>query len=133
MGVPDEAGDPGRVAHGGPRLVGEVHADEDVAGELVALDLLALPLLDLDDLFLRHLDVVDELLHRQRGTTVLEVVLHPVLVAGVGVHDVPVTGQAQQVVAELLARVDLGLGGFLTRSAAAVLVGLRGRLGSRSS
>ena len=65
MGVAYEPGDPRRVTDCGPRLVGEVHADEHVAGELVALDLLALSLLDLDDLFLRHLDVVDELLHRQ--------------------------------------------------------------------
>ena len=90
VGVPDEAGDARGVAHGTPRLVGEVHADQDVAGELVAPDQLALAVLDLDDLLLRDLDLVDEVLHVQRGRAALEVGLHPVLVPGVGVHDVPV-------------------------------------------
>src|SRR4029079_19514629 len=37
-----EAGDPGGVAHGSPRLVVELHADQDVAGQDLALHLLAL-------------------------------------------------------------------------------------------
>ena len=81
---------PGRVADRAPRLVVEIHPDQDVAREDLALHLLALAVLDLDDLFGRHLDLEDVVLHVQGLDAALEVGLHLVLVAGVGVHDVPV-------------------------------------------
>src|SRR4051794_5709967 len=51
VGVPDEAGDAGGVPHGAPRLVGEVHPDQHVAGHPHAAHLLALAVLDLGHLF----------------------------------------------------------------------------------
>ncbi len=106
VGVADEAGDAGGVADGAPGLVGQVHPDQHVAGELVRADHLALAVLDLDDLLLRDLDLEDVVLHVQRAGAALQVGLHPVLVAGVGVDDVPVAGGAAQRVAELLDGVD---------------------------
>ena len=41
------------------------------------------------------IDLVDVVLHVERGDPVLEVGLHPVLHAGVGVHDEPVAGLAR--------------------------------------
>ena len=89
-GGADEAGDARGVADRAPRLVVQVHPHQDVAGEHLALDLLALAVLDLGDLFGRHLDLEDVVLHVQGLDAALEVGLHLVLVAGVGVHDVPV-------------------------------------------
>ena len=70
-----------------------------------------------------HDHLVDEVLHVQRGDPVLEVGLHPVLHAGVGVHDEPVALLLAQGGAELLQRVR---GGRLDR-----LVG--GLVGSAAS
>ena len=106
VGVADEAGDPRGVAHGAPRLVGEVHADQDVAGHPDPADQLALAVLDLGDLFHRDLDLEDVVLHVQGGDAGLEVGLHAVLVARVGVDDVPVAELAGEVVLERLDRVD---------------------------
>src|SRR6478736_1608232 len=78
--VADEPGDPGGVAHGAPRLVGEVHADQHVPGHPDPADQLALTALDLGDLFHRHLDLEDVLLHVQGGDPGLEVGLDAVLV-----------------------------------------------------
>src|SRR4051795_2371813 len=122
----DEAGDARGVLDRGPRLVGEVHAHQDVAGEHLRLHDLALALLD-DRLVLgRALDLEDVVLHVERGDPGLEVGLHLVLVAGVGVHDVPVAGQDPQPVTEGLDRVfvlsRLGRHGAVGR-------GLDGRLG----
>src|SRR5215472_8159760 len=50
-----EPGHTGSVADGRPRLVGQVHPHQDVAGQHLLLHLLALPALDLDDLVSRHL------------------------------------------------------------------------------
>src|SRR5580765_6460791 len=72
-GRPDETGDARGVADRSPRVVGQVHPDEDVAREDLALHLLALAVLDLDDLFGRDLDLEDELLHVQRRDPALEV------------------------------------------------------------
>jgi hypothetical protein len=55
-----------------------------------------------------HLDLVDEVLHVERDVTALDVGLHPVLVTGVGVDDVPLAGEAAQAALELLDRVDVG-------------------------
>ena len=132
MAVADEAGDGRRVPYRGPGLVGEVHPDQDVAGENGALDDLALPVLDLGDLLGGDHDLVDVVLHVQRGGAVLEVGLHPVLHAGVGVDHEPVAGLGAQRLAELLERVDgglvdarprLGLGGL----AGGGVLGLAGR------
>ncbi len=49
---------------------------------------------------------MDVVLHVQRGDAVLEVGLHPVLHAGVGVHHEPVARLGAQRLAELLERVD---------------------------
>ena len=95
----------GRVPHGGPGLVGEVHADQDVPGQDGALDHLALAVLDLRDLLGGDHDLVDVVLHVEGDDAVLEVGLHPVLHAGVGVHDEPVAGLGPQLAAELLERV----------------------------
>ena len=111
----DEAGDARGVAHRAPRLVVEVHPHQDVAGEDLALHLLALAVLDLDDLFGRHLDLEDVVLHVERRDAALEVGLHLVLVAGVGVHDVPVADGGAQRAAQLLGRVLVLVGLLLSR------------------
>src|SRR5215203_7410441 len=77
VGVADEARHAGGVADRAPGLVGEVHADQDVAGEEVLLDLLALAVLDDGLLALRDLHLEDEVLHVQRGRASLEVGLDP--------------------------------------------------------
>ena len=88
----DEAGDAGRVAHDVPGVVVEAHAHEQVAGEDLLLhdDLAAV--LELDDVFHRDDDLEDALLDVHRAHAAREVLLHLVLVAGVGVHDVPAPG-----------------------------------------
>ena len=102
---PDEAGHRRRVTDGRPRLVGEVHPDQHVAGQDGPLDHLALAVLDLGDLFGRDHDLVDVVLHVERDDAVLEVRADPVLHAVVGVHDVPLAGLGPQLAAELLERV----------------------------
>src|SRR6266496_570464 len=112
----DESGDARRVADGPPRLVVELHAHEDVAGEHLALDLLALAVLDLDDVDGRHLDLEDVLLHVQALDAALQVGLHLVLVAGVGVHHVPVAERRAQLAAQRLDRILVLVGrGVLRR------------------
>src|SRR6478672_6466164 len=125
VGVADEAGDTRGVAHGAPALVGEVHADQDVAGHPDATDQLALAVLDLGDLLHGDLHLEDVGLHVEAGHARLEVGLHAVLVARVGVDDVPVTLLAAQGVLELLDRVG-GLGRLSG-------LGRLGRLGGRGS
>ena len=107
VAVADEAGHGRGVPDRGPRLVGEVHADQDVAGENGALDHLALAVLDLRDLLGGDHDLVDVVLHVEGDDAVLEVRLHPVLHAGVGVHDEPVARLRPQLAAEDLERVVL--------------------------
>src|SRR3954447_9194239 len=55
-GRADEARDAGGVAHSAPRLVVELHAHQQVAGQHLAVDLRALAVLDLGDLLGGHLD-----------------------------------------------------------------------------
>lgn len=107
MGVAHEAGDTRRVAHRAPRLVGQVHAYQDVAGDADATDDLLLRVLDLRDLFHGDLDLEDEVLHVQALDAVLQVGLHTVLVARVGVDDEPVARLGAQVLLELLDRVQV--------------------------
>jgi hypothetical protein len=66
------------------------HPDQDVAGEHLLLHLLALAALDLGHLMHRDLDLEDVVLHVQGLGAALQVALDAVLVAGVGVHHVPV-------------------------------------------
>src|SRR3954447_25454306 len=141
VGLPDEAGDARGVAYGAPRLVGEVHPDQQVAGEHLLLDGLPLAALDLGDLLGGHLDLEDVVLHVERGDPGLEVGLHLVLVAGVGVHDVPVAGRRVEHGGELVVLValrlrelgGLGLGGAVGGVGGEVAGGVRlagGRYGS---
>ena len=90
----DEPGDAGRVAHDVPGVVVEAHAHEQVAREDLLLhdDLAAV--LELDDVFHRDDDLEDAVLDVHRAHAAREVRLHLVLVAGVGVHDVPAAGRS---------------------------------------
>src|SRR5215472_1911463 len=101
----DEPGHARGVADGRPRLVGQVHPHQDVAGQHLLLHLLPLAAFDLDDLVGGHLDLEDVLLHVQRLGATLQVGPDPVLVAGVGVHDVPVAWQPTQISLERRHRV----------------------------
>ena len=106
----DEPGDAGRVAHDVPGVVVEAHAHEQVAGEDLLLhdDLAAV--LELDDVFHRDDDLEDAVLDVHRAHAAREVRLHLVLVARVGVHDVPAPGP--------VVRARLGSGIVLDRRAA---------------
>src|SRR5215207_3634112 len=86
----DEAGHAGGVPDHVPGVVVQVHADQQVAGEDLAGDDLLLAALDLHDVFHGDHDLEDPLLHVHRGDAALEVGLDLVLVARVGVDDVPV-------------------------------------------
>src|SRR2546421_10172859 len=103
-GQADETRDARGVPDDRPGLVGEVHPDQDVAGQHLLLDLLPLAALDLGDLVDGHLDLEDEILHVERGDAALQVGLHPVLVTRVRVHHVPVPGKHAQLTLELLPR-----------------------------
>src|SRR5207248_9874739 len=59
----------------------EIHADQDVARQHLALHVLTLTVLDLGDLLGRHLDLEDEVLEAEVLHAGLEVGLHLVLVA----------------------------------------------------
>src|SRR5215211_659889 len=85
-----EAGHDGGVPDHVPVVVVQVHADQQVAGEDLAGDDLLLAALDLHDVFHGNHDLEDPLLHVHRGDAALEVGLDLVLVARVGVDDVPV-------------------------------------------
>src|SRR5690606_20003504 len=108
VSVAHEAGDAWRVTNRAPRLISEIHANQHVAGHAHANDLLALAILDLADLFERDLDLEDELLHVQALDTVLNGLLHALLVARVAVDDEPVTLAH----AELCLELDGGFGLF---------------------
>ena len=109
----DESGDARGVADRSPGAVGQVHPDQDVSGVDAPLDLLRLPVLDLGDLFLRHLDLEDEILHVQRLDPVLQVRLDLLLVPGVRVHDVPTARRVLQRGAHLGGRILVDLLGRL--------------------
>ena len=111
MRLANEACDSRGMANRAPRvdrLVGEVHPNEHVAGELVALDRLALALLDLNNFLDRNLDLEDVVLHVQGLAAALDVRLDLVLVPGVGVDDVPVAWCVAHCLAELLNGVQFG-------------------------
>src|SRR5215469_12082788 len=106
-GQADEPGDAGGVADNRPGLVGEVHPDEDVAGQHLFRDLLPLAALDLHHLVHGDLDLEDVVLHVQRLDAAFQVGLHPVLVARVRVDHVPLAGQLPQLGREPGHRVEL--------------------------
>src|SRR5205807_5318906 len=88
---PDEAGHTRRVAHDVPGVVVHVHADHQVAREDPLLHHLLLAALELDHVLDGDDDLEDLVLHVHGADPGVEVGLHLVLVAGIGVHDVPVT------------------------------------------
>ena len=88
-GVADEARDLGGVLDEVPHLVVEVHLDQDVAWEELAHRVEALALADLDDGLLGDLDATELRLHLELLGAQLKVGLGAVLVARVGVDDVP--------------------------------------------
>src|SRR5213592_147940 len=61
----DEPGDLGRRAHQVPRVVGQLHLDEDVPGEELLLGLALLLVPDLDHLLRRHQDAGDLVRHAE--------------------------------------------------------------------
>ena len=86
----DERRHAGRSLDDRPRVVVQVHVDEDVAGQHALLDLHLLAVLGLDHLLGRDDDATEPRLLVHRDDPVLEVGLHLVLVPGVGVDHVPV-------------------------------------------
>ena len=85
-----EAGDTGGVADDGPDVVVHLHAHEHVTREDLGLLGLALAaVLDLRDLLGRNLDVDHGVLEAVRLDAVLEIGLDLVLVARVGMDNVP--------------------------------------------
>jgi hypothetical protein len=82
-------GDTGRVPYDVPGVVVVDHLDQQVAWEHLLLDDLLLAALDLHDVLHGDVDVEDLVLHLHRLDARLEVRLHLVLVAGVGVDHVP--------------------------------------------
>src|ERR1022692_3847691 len=98
---PDETGHAGSIADRSPRLVGNVHAHQDVTGQHLLLDLLPLAALDLGHLMYRHLDLEDVVLHVERLGAALQIGPDPVLVSRVGVHHIPVAGKQPQLRGEL--------------------------------
>src|SRR6188472_3456235 len=85
----DEPRDARGVPHDVPRLVAHRHLDQHIAREHLAVHRLALAIADLDLLLHRHEDLEDLVFHAHRLDAVLEVRLHLVLVARVGVDHVP--------------------------------------------
>ena len=83
---------PGVLRIDGPRVVVEVAPAEQISGEDLLLDDDLLAVLELDDVLHRDDDLEDPVLHVHRDDPALEVGLHLVLVAGVGVDDVPPPG-----------------------------------------
>ena len=77
--VTDKAGDALSFLHGTPGLVVDVHANKGISGHADAGDELALAALHLEDLFHRHLDLEDVLLHVHRLGADLEVLLDALL------------------------------------------------------
>ena len=88
----DEPGDAGGVADDRPAVVVELAPAQQVAGEHLLLDDDLLAVLELGDVLHRDDDLVDAVLHAHRDRAAVEVRLHLVLIAGVGVDDVPATG-----------------------------------------
>ena len=87
----DEAGHARRVAQRVPGVVVHLHPHQHVAGEDLRLHRVALAVPDLDLVLGRHHDLVDPVAQIERLDAGLDRLLDLVLVAGVGVQDVPLT------------------------------------------
>src|ERR1022692_322350 len=105
-GQSDEAGHSRSVADRSPRLVGQLHPHQDVAGQHLLLNLLPLAALDLDYLVRGDLDLEDEVLHVEGLSAALQIRPDPVLITCVGVHHVPLAGKSAQLSGELGNRID---------------------------
>ena len=103
----DEPGDARRVANDVPGIVVDLAANQQVAGEHLLLDDLLAVVLELDHILDGDRHLVDATLHVHRVDAGLEVLLDLVLVARLGVDDIPLAGPV--VGADLL----LDLGGLL--------------------
>src|SRR5262249_33279365 len=86
----DEPGDLRGSLHDVPGLVVELHVDQDVPGEEHPGGRLLAPFDQLHDLFGRHQDVSELVLLAESPDALLQGRLGLLLVAGVGVNDVPV-------------------------------------------
>src|SRR5690606_17111526 len=82
------------VAHHVPRRVGQLHLDQDVAGETLLLNDALLAVLGLDVLFHGHDDVEGLVFHAHGDHPLLQVGLHFVFIAGISVDDIPRSGRA---------------------------------------
>src|SRR4029079_7571447 len=85
----DETGDLVGVLHQVPGVVVHLHLDQHVAREELALGHVLLAGLHLDDLFHRHEDLAELVLHARAVDAVLERARHRLLESRVGVHHVP--------------------------------------------
>ncbi len=85
----DETGDARRVSQGVPGLVVHFHANEHVTGKDFALHRVALAAPDFDLFLGRHDDFEDAFMQIECFDTVLDRLLDFVLVAGIGVENVP--------------------------------------------
>ena len=113
----DEPGDAGCVAHAVPGLVVHLAANQEVAGEDLALNGLLLAVLELVDFLHGDDDLEDLVLHVHRLDAGVEVGRDLLLVARLGVDDVPLAGSA---------------GGIVCRDRSGLFLGRRrGLLGSR--
>jgi hypothetical protein len=111
--VADEPGDARRVPDHRPRVLVEVHADEHVAGDADPVHELALAVLDLDHVLHRDLDLEHGVLLAEAALALLDVLLHALLEAGVGVDDVPLARLGAQLATELLVGVERSLFGLV--------------------
>src|SRR6185437_16609310 len=130
----DEAGHPGGVADGPPDVVVQVATDQQIAGEGLLLDGDLLAALELDDVLHGDDDLEHLVLHPPGGHHVLQVRADLVIVAGVGVDDVPPPGavvgagdvDVLQVVVVQVVLLGVGVGAGLAAGAGVVGVGLAG-------
>ena len=118
----DEAGHTRRVAHHVPRVVIELHAGHQIAREdLLGHDLL-LAVFELDDVLDGDDDLEDALFHVHGDHATLQVGLHLVFVARVGVDHEPVAGP-------VVGALDGRVGGLVEHIGGRVLAAI-GRVGS---
>mmetsp|Transcript_23362 Transcript_23362/g.55499 ORF Transcript_23362/g.55499 Transcript_23362/m.55499 type:complete len:379 (+) Transcript_23362:11344-12480(+) len=90
----NETGHLGGVLHQVPGLVVHRHLDQHITREEAAFGHGLLAVLQLDDLFGRHQDAAELVLHAGAVDALAQVALHRLLHAGVGMHDIPALGQA---------------------------------------
>src|SRR5690606_21754256 len=88
-GTADKARDLGRGLHQVPRLVVHFHLDEDVTREELALGDRFLAGAHFDDLFDRHEDLPEAVLHARPIYAIDQRALHGLLEARIGVNHIP--------------------------------------------